>query len=132
MKKIIIKSHKHNELISITEEIKALIAETQVESGICTVFCPHTTAGVTVNESFDPSVKTDIIYSLNKISPNHQEFRHTEGNSDAHVKSGLTGCSLTLIIDQGKLMLGQWQGVYFTEFDGPRSREVWIKIISEA
>lgn len=129
MQKLNIKSKKKNELIEITSEIKKLIESKDIKQGICTVFCPHTTAAITINEAFDPSVKTDIIYSMNKISPDYTEFRHTEGNSAAHIKSSLFGASLTLIINEGKLTLGEWQGVYFTEFDGPRTREVWIKII---
>lgn len=131
MEKINIKSKKKNELIEITSEVKKLIEEKNVKEGICVLFCPHTTAGITINEAFDPSVKTDIIYSLNKISPDYSEFRHAEGNSDAHVKSSLFGPSLTLIISNGKVALGNWQGIYFSEFDGPRSREVWIQFIAE-
>ncbi|MEI7475059.1 MAG: secondary thiamine-phosphate synthase enzyme YjbQ [bacterium] len=130
MEKINIKSKKKNELIEITSELKTFIESKNIKEGICVIFCPHTTAGITINEAFDPSVKTDIIYSMNKISPDYPEFRHAEGNSDAHVKSSLFGPSLTLIISEGKLALGTWQGIYFTEFDGPRSREVWIKIIA--
>lgn len=130
MQKLNIKSKKKNELIEITSEIKKLVESKDVKDGLCVIFCPHTTAGITINEAFDPSVKTDIIYSMNRISPDYDEFRHAEGNSDAHIKSSLFGASLTLIINKGKLALGTWQGVYFTEFDGPRTREVWIKTIA--
>lgn len=131
MEKITVKTQKKNDLIDVTSEIKTIIQESKVSEGICVVFCPHTTAGITINESFDPSVKTDVLFSLNNISPEYREFRHSEGNSDAHVKSSLVGCSLNLIINQGKLMIGQWQGIYFAEFDGPRAREIWIKIIED-
>ena len=129
MDKITVKTQKRNELVDITSDIKGIIDSLNIESGICILFCPHTTASLTINEAFDNSVKGDITFSFNKISPNHKEFRHTEGNSDAHVKSSIMGCSLNLIIDKGKVMLGQWQGIYFAEFDGPRTREVWIKVL---
>lgn len=129
MQKITVKTKKKNELIDITSSIKKLIDELNIKDGICVLFCPHTTAGLTINEAFDSSVKTDLIFSFNKISPDYPEFRHSEGNSDAHVKSSIMGPSLNLIINDTKIMLGQWQGIYFTEFDGPRTREVWIEII---
>jgi len=132
MEKVIVKTQKKNELVDITSEIKAIIDEMDVKEGICTIFCPHTTSGITINEAFDPSVKTDILFSLNKLSPDYKEFRHSEGNSSAHVKSSIIGCSLNLIISQGKIMLGQWQGIYFAEFDGPRTRELWIKVIGDS
>lgn len=128
MEKITVKTHKKNDLIDITPEVKAIVESLDITDGICVVFCPHTTAGITINESFDPSVKTDILFSFAKISPDYREFRHLEGNSDAHVKSSVMGNSTTLIINKGKIMLGQWQGIYFAEFDGPRTREVWVKI----
>jgi len=130
MQKLGVKSSRKNELIEITSQIKMAIESSKVHKGICIIFCPHTTAGLTINEAFDPSVKDDIIFSLNKISPDYREFRHAEGNSDGHVKASLTGSSLHLIIEDGILKLGQWQGIYFAEFDGPRSREVWVKVIS--
>lgn len=130
MEKITVKTGKKNELVDITSEIKGIIETLDIENGMCLVFCPHTTAGITVNEIFDPTVRGDIIFSLNKISPDYKEFRHTEGNSDAHVKSGIIGASLNLIINEGKIMLGHWQGIYFAEFDGPRTREVWIQTVA--
>jgi len=129
MQKLGLKSSRKNELIDITAQIKKIIENLDIKDGICVVFCPHTTAGLTINEAFDPSVKDDILFSLNKISPDYREFRHSEGNSDGHVKASLTGSSLNLIIKGGNIKLGQWQGIYFTEFDGPRNREIWIKII---
>lgn len=131
MQRITVKTHKKNELIDITSEVKGLIESLNVKDGICVLYCPHTTAGVTINEAYDNSVKGDIIFSLNKISPNYQEFRHAEGNSDAHIKSSIIGCSQTLIINSGKIVLGQWQGIYFTEFDGPRTREIMVQIIEK-
>ena len=129
MKKFGINSSRKNELIEITEHIKNQVQVSEVKNGVCVVFCPHTTAGLTVNEAFDPSVKDDILFSLGKVSPDYREFHHAEGNSDAHVKASLMGSSLNLIISDGKLKLGQWQGIFFAEFDGPRIREVWIQVI---
>lgn len=129
MQKLSIKSSKRNELIEITAQIKKAIESCGINDGVCVVFCPHTTAGLTINEAHDPSVKDDIIFGLNKISPDCKEYRHSEGNSDAHVKASLMGSSLNLIIKDGNIKLGQWQGIYFTEFDGPRSREIWIQVI---
>lgn len=130
MQKLNVKTTRKNELIDITAEIKRAVEKSGIKDGFCVVFCPHTTAGLTINEAFDPSVKDDIIFSFNKISPDYKEFRHSEGNSDAHVEASLMGSSLNLIIDSGSLKLGQWQGIYFVEFDGPRNREVWIKFLS--
>lgn len=129
MESITVKTHKKSELIDISSEIKGVIESLNINNGICILFCPHTTAGVTINEAFDSTVRGDFVFSFNKISPDYKEFRHTEGNSAAHVKSSLTGCSLNLIINEGKIMLGQWQGIYFAEFDGPRTREIWIETL---
>jgi secondary thiamine-phosphate synthase enzyme len=131
MEKITVKTHKKNELIDITSEIKGIIEALNVQNGICVVFCPHTTSSLTINEAFDPSVKGDIVFSFNKISPDYKEFRHLEGNSAAHVKSSVMGSSISLIINKGQIMLGQWQGIYFSEFDGPRTREIWIETIEK-
>ncbi len=129
MEKLTVKTKKRNELIDITKPVKKVIESLGVENGICVLFCPHTTASLTINEAFDPSVMGDIIFSLDKISPDYPEFRHMEGNSDSHVKSSLLGCSLNLIIKDGKIMLGQWQGIFFAEFDGPRTREVFVQVV---
>jgi secondary thiamine-phosphate synthase enzyme len=94
------------------------------------VFCPHTTAGLTINENADPAVKADIIKYLEKLVPENSRFSHSEGNSDAHIKSSLMGNSLNIIIENSKLILGTWQGIYFCEFDGPRNREIYVKIMS--
>lgn len=131
MEKITVKTHKKNELIDITSEIKGIIESLNIKNGICVLFCPHTTSSLTINEAFDPSVKGDIIFSFNKLSPDYKEFRHLEGNSAAHVKSGIMGSSINLIINNGQIMLGQWQGIYFAEFDGPRTREVWIETVEK-
>jgi len=130
MEKINIRTNKRNEIIDITKGIRTLVGNSGVENGICVVFCMHTTAGITINENHDPSVKSDILFSLEKMSPIHKEFRHSEGNSDAHVKASLMGSSLNMIISGGKLVLGQWQGIFFCEFDGPRNREICVEFIS--
>jgi len=131
MEKISLRTTKRNEIIDLTKGIKSLVENSGVKNGICVVFCMHTTAGITINENHDPSVKTDILYSLEKISPVYKEFRHSEGNSDAHVKASLMGCSISLIIKDGKLLLGQWQGIFFCEFDGPRNREICVEFVSK-
>ena len=125
-----IKTFKRVEFLNITTEIEKLVQKSEVPDGICFLFVPHTTAGLTVNENADPSVKSDIAIKINKMIPYRDEYTHGEGNSDAHLKSSLFGPSLSLIISGGKLVLGTWQGIYFCEFDGPRSRNLYIKILS--
>lgn len=114
---------------NITPHVKAAIKESGVTEGICVVFCPHTTAGITINENADPDVVRDLLLGLEKAFPNRAEFRHAEGNSTAHLKSSCIGSSVTLIIEDGIPILGTWQGVYFCEFDGPRNRKFYIKIM---
>lgn len=115
--------------IKITREVERIVAESKVTDGICVVYCPHTTAGITINENADPDVVRDLTIALNAISPERSEYRHAEGNSPAHAKALLTGSSVTVIISGGKLALGTWQGIYFAEYDGPRNRSVLVKII---
>lgn len=114
--------------INITPQIREAIRESGVADGVCLVHCPHTTAGVTINENADPDVVADLILALDKTYPDRPEFRHMEGNSAAHLKSSVIGCCVTLIIHNGKPLLGTWQGVYFCEFDGPRTRKVCVSI----
>ncbi len=116
-------------LIDITHEIRESITESGVTEGICVVFCPHTTAAITINENADPDVKTDFIMGMDKIFPDMAAFRHIEGNSDAHLKSSSVGTSETIIITKSKPLLGTWQGVYFCEFDGPRRRKFYVKVV---
>ena len=127
IKKISVHTDKHEQLVDITSEIRQFVTDSKVIEGKVTIFIPHTTAAVTINENADPDVQHDLIIALNKISPDLQEFRHMEGNSDAHTKSSLLGCSQDIIIHDRKLLLGTWQGVYFCEFDGPRNRRVNIQ-----
>ncbi len=126
-----VSSHSNTEFIDITSEIQKFVSESKVKSGLCQIFIPHTTAAVTINENADPSVKRDILMELNKLIPFEDNYHHSEGNSAAHIKSSLLGCSLTAIIEENRLQLGTWQGIYFCEFDGPRSRKVWVKILKE-
>ncbi|MDP8234484.1 MAG: secondary thiamine-phosphate synthase enzyme YjbQ [Candidatus Saelkia tenebricola] len=126
--KIELKTNKRTELIDITSSINSLIKENGMENGVCTVYIPHTTAGILVNENYDPSVKHDILNWLNSRVTENGNYLHSEGNSDAHIKSMLLGNSMVLVIDDNKLLLGPWQGVLFAEFDGPRNREIWIKL----
>lgn len=129
MEKISIKTSKRIELIDITDKIQNIVANSKVKEGICFLFCPHTTAGLTINENADPSVRRDILNTLNKLVPENANYSHTEGNADSHIKSSLLGQSLTIFIEDGQLAFGTWQGIYFAEGDGPRTREVWIRII---
>ena len=114
--------------IDITRKVAEIVHRSQVRQGICQVFVPHTTAGVTINENADPDVVTDMLAALKQMVPK-LPYRHGEGNSPAHVKSSLVGCSLTVPIAEGRLCLGTWQGIYFCEFDGPRGRKVWVQLV---
>ncbi len=127
IKKVInIRTDRKDQMKNITSHLRDFIRENGIQEGRLTVFVPHTTAAVTINENADPTVQSDMLYSLDKISPDYPAFRHMEGNSDAHVKSSLIGCSQDVFVFDGSLMLGTWQGVYFCEFDGPRSRKFYI------
>ena len=129
MERISVKTNKRAELIDITDKVQAVVTKAKAKDGICFVFCPHTTAGLTINENADPSVKSDIINAMHKLVPENAGYQHSEGNADSHIKSSLFGSSLTVFVENGKLCFGTWQGVYFCESDGPRSREIWIKVI---
>jgi secondary thiamine-phosphate synthase enzyme len=117
--------------INISAEVQRAVAASGIREGICVVFTPHTTAALTINENADPDVPHDVNFSLNMISPDRMEFRHSEGNSAAHTKSTLVGASLTLIVTGGKLLLGTWQGIWFNEYDGPRTRRVLVRVLGE-
>ncbi|MEA3506160.1 MAG: secondary thiamine-phosphate synthase enzyme YjbQ [Elusimicrobiota bacterium] len=128
--KITVNTSKRTDIIDITSEINSVLSKSGVSEGICKVYVPHTTAAVTINENADPAVIKDIITILDeKVPRNHPEYRHGEGNSAAHIKSSLMGASSDIIISGGSLQLGTWQSVFLCDFDGPRSRSVWIKII---
>lgn len=128
MRILTIPSHRKEELIDITDRIKQAVISEGVKTGICRVYVPHTTAGVTINENADPSVKADILMTLRHMVPDSLPYTHAEGNSPAHVKSSLVGSSLSVIIENGKLALGTWQGIIFCEFDGPRNRKLFIHV----
>ncbi|MCK4758703.1 MAG: secondary thiamine-phosphate synthase enzyme YjbQ [Candidatus Aminicenantes bacterium] len=117
-------------LVDITGRIREEISSSGIQSGICSVYVPHTTAGVTINENADPSVKEDILMTLGKMVPDSLPYRHSEGNSPAHVKASLVGSSVSILIENGQLSLGTWQGIFFCEFDGPRNRKTYIKVFS--
>ena len=118
------------ETIDITSLVRSAIRKSGVDSGLACVFCPHTTAALTIQENSDPKVKTDMAQHLGKVVPHDGGYISAEANSDAHIKSSIIGASLTLIVDAGKPMLGTWQALYFCEFDGPRSRRVMVKVIA--
>ncbi len=128
MKTFSVRTHSRTELVDMTAEVQSAVASLGVDDGVCTVFVPHTTAGVTVNENADPDVKRDILMALGKLIPDDPAFSHAEGNSDAHLKTLVTGSSLTLMIAGGRLELGSWGGVYFCEYDGPRRRRLLVTI----
>jgi len=120
-----------NQLIDITDTVSDYVQRSGVKSGMCLVYTPHTTAAITINENADPSVKSDIIRKLADIFPQKDNYDHSEGNSDAHLKSSVVGCSQSLLIEDGLLLLGTWQGIYFCEFDGRRTRQFYVKVISD-
>lgn len=130
MDKFRVNSRSRNELIDITHHVQEVVKSSSVHEGLAVVFVPHTTAAVTINENADPTVKGDLLNGFTSIAPaNLPAYRHAEGNSDAHIKASLVGSSETIIITDGHLVLGTWQGIYFCEFDGPRSRQVMVQII---
>lgn len=124
-----VKTSGKAEMADITREVHAVVGEHGLESGVCHVFVPHTTCGLAINENAAPDVKRDIIANLDKTISEDFPYRHAEGNSPAHIKSVLVGPSLTVFVEDGVLQLGTWQGLYLCEYDGPRSREVWVKLV---
>jgi|TARA_Y100000310_G_scaffold344384_1_gene456879 secondary thiamine-phosphate synthase enzyme len=127
--KVPISTSKKQELVDITSKINDIVKKSNIKEGLCIVYCPHTTAGITINENADPDVQQDILKKLASLIPQNENYQHSEGNSDAHIKSSLLGNEKTIIINNNELMLGTWQGIYFFEGDGPRERKVIIKII---
>jgi secondary thiamine-phosphate synthase enzyme len=124
-----VKTGRRTQFVDVTDEVKRVVAASRVVSGVCYVYVPHTTAGVTINEHFDPDVATDLEGVFDRLVPRAGAYRHAEGNSDSHAKAVLTGASQMIFVEDGKLALGQWQGVFFCEFDGPRERKVWVKVV---
>lgn len=129
IRKISIQTTTQVELLNITTEIEKIVSSEKIYSGTLLIFVPHTTAAITINEQADPDVALDIENVLNKLIPFHADYSHLEGNAAAHVKASLIGSSIHVIAEKGKLLLGTWQGIFFCEFDGPRHREVWVKMI---
>jgi secondary thiamine-phosphate synthase enzyme len=128
LKELSVRTSKRNELVNITRQVEEIVSESRVKNGLCVVYCPHTTAGIIVNENADPAVCSDLLNALEELVPKIN-FRHSEGNSDAHFKSMIVGKEKTLIIHEGELVLGTWDGLFFAEFDGPRDRKAIVKIV---
>jgi len=128
VKQINVSTRSRTELVDITSQVQGVVGESGVRDGVCHVYVPHTTAGVTINENADPSVREDILMELNKTIPLQDNYKHLEGNAAAHIKATIVGSSETVLVEGGRLVLGTWQGLFFCEFDGPRSRRVLIKI----
>jgi secondary thiamine-phosphate synthase enzyme len=124
-----IKTSRQTEFLDITTEVEKAVSGSKVQEGMALVYCPHTTAGLTINEGADPSVREDILRILNQVIPFKGPYQHLEGNSPAHIKASLIGSSVTVIISNGRLVLGTWQSIFFCEFDGPRTRNVMIKTL---
>jgi len=131
LSELTVQTKQQNQWINISGEVQKAVAASGVKEGICVVFVPHTTAAVTINENADPDVPHDVLLALSAISPDRREFRHGEGNSAAHTKTSLVGPSLTVIVSGGRLLLGTWQGIWFSEFDGPRTRKVQVRVMGD-
>jgi len=128
LNRLSIRTRSKSELMDITPLVRDVVDKSKIENGVCYIFVPHTTAGITINENADPSVREDILIELDKLVPWQGNYTHLEGNAAAHIKASLVGSSETIPVENGELVLGTWQGVFFAEFDGPRRREVWVKI----
>jgi secondary thiamine-phosphate synthase enzyme len=130
--KVAVRTTRRTELKNVTAEVESIVRDSQIESGVCHLYVPHTTAGVIVNEGYDPDVARDMEGAFDRLVPDSPLFKHTEGNSDSHIKAALVSSSETLFIENGRLALGRWQVIFFTEFDGPRTRELHIKLVPDA
>ena len=129
--KLSVNTSKHTQTLNITDMIQRCVEDSGVRSGVCTVFIPHTTAAVTINENADPDVVRDFTMEINKLVPWEDGYKHMEGNSAAHLKASMIGFSEQIIIEDGRLVLGTWQGIYFCEYDGPRRRSVYVKLMGD-
>ena len=129
METVTLRTKTRTEMIDVTGQVEAVVRESKVRKGACVVSAPHTTAGVTINENADPDVTRDMLKELNKVVPFEDGYAHTEGNSAAHLKSTLVGCSIVVAVVEGELALGTWQGIYFCEFDGPRERQLQVQML---
>ena len=125
-----VKTRQRSEIVDVTDAVRRIVRQKRVTDGMAIVYVPHTTAAVTINENYDPDVKSDMLQKLDALVPKDESYyRHDEGNSDSHVKTSLVGNSATVLIENGDLVLGRWQGIYFCEFDGPREREMYVKLV---
>ena len=131
MRELKVVTGKRNEMIDITSDVQKAVNDEKLKNGVVIVYVPHTTAGITINEGADPSVQRDIIETLKRMVPESEDYHHMEGNSDAHIKASLLGSSVTVIVENNKIQLGTWQHIFFFEGDGPRSRSVYIEVISK-
>jgi secondary thiamine-phosphate synthase enzyme len=129
METVEVRTSSRTELVDITAKVEKAVKSSEIRDGICLVYTPHTTAGVTINENADPSVRKDITMETDKVIPFQNGYSHVEGNAAAHIKSSLVGSSVTLLVEQGRIVLGIWQGVFFCEFDGPRNRKALVKVV---
>ncbi|PTL39784.1 secondary thiamine-phosphate synthase enzyme YjbQ [Alkalicoccus saliphilus] len=130
IEKLSVKTNQRDEMIDITNQVQNVISREAVEDGVVYIYCAHTTAGITINENADPDVKSDMLMRFDEVYPwDHPKYRHMEGNTASHLKASTVGASQVVLIDSGRMILGTWQGIYFCEFDGPRSRNVYVKII---
>jgi len=130
MEIISVKTRSRTEFVDVTAQVRAALKKSGVKSGVCVCFVPHTTAAVTINENADPDVADDVDAELGRIVPRDGHYAHVEGNSDGHIKSSLIGCDQAILVEKGELVLGTWQGIYFCEFDGPRSRKLYVRVMS--
>jgi len=127
-----VKTTQRTQLVDVTAEVQRAVKESGAVAGVCYLYVPHTTAGIAINEHADPDVASDVEAALARLIPHQGPYRHSEGNSDAHIKAVLTGTSQVVFLEGGRLALGRWQGIFFCEFDGPRERSLWIKIVADA
>jgi secondary thiamine-phosphate synthase enzyme len=125
-----VRTERRTQLVDVTEMVRRAVEKEGMGSGVCYVYVPHTTAGIMINEHFDPDVASDLEGVFDRLVPRTGPYRHGEGNSDSHAKTALVGTSQMIFVEDGKLALGRWQGVFFCEFDGPRERKIWVKIMS--
>ena len=131
IKQLRVQTKSKTELVDITQGVQRMVAESGVRSGVCYVYVPHTTSGITINENTDPNVGRDILKELNKVIPFDDQYSHVEGNSAAHIKSTLVGISKAVLVEEGRLALGTWQAIFYCEFDGPRDRRVFVKVMKD-
>ncbi|NWG12302.1 MAG: YjbQ family protein [Acidobacteria bacterium] len=130
VQQIEVRTPSHSCLVDITGQVQRAVSQSGIREGVCCIFVPHTTAGVTINENADPTVRSDILRELEKIVPWRDHYEHSEGNAAAHIKSSLVGTSQIVFVSAGQVKLGTWQGIFFAEFDGPRTRKVWLRIVA--